>query len=55
MALEKLDHVSAAFVGRGITLLVSNDDPLDEKAISSALEELKIKISGVQKAEKLPL
>ena len=55
MALEKEDGVSAAFVNAGITLLVDNDNPLDEAVIKSALESFKsMKLGEIKKAEQLP-
>lgn len=50
-----MDSVAVALVGNGITLLMKEDQPLDEAAVKTSLEPFKIKIAGVQKAEKLPL
>ena len=49
-----MDNISAAFVNNGITVLVSNDDPLEQEAIAAALKDLKIKISDFKKAEQMP-
>ena len=55
MALEKVEGVSSAFVNSGITLLVDNDNPLDEAAIKTALESFKsMKLGEMKKAEQLP-
>ncbi len=53
--MEKIDGVAGAFINNGITLLMTEDKPLDKEAVSSVLEPFKIKIKGVKKAEKLPL
>lgn len=50
-----MDGVAGAFVNNGITLLMTEDKPLDEEAVRSTLEPFKIKIKGIKKAEKLPL
>jgi hypothetical protein len=55
VALEKMDGVAGVFVDNGITILLAEDKPLDEAAVRTSLEPLKIKITGVKKAEKLPL
>lgn len=54
VALEKMDGVSGAYVNNGITLLMSNDKPLDEEAIAKTLKEFKITVSETTKSEALP-
>jgi len=54
VALEKLDGISGAFITDTIMLLLSEDKPLDEKAVKKALNEHKIKIAEFKKQEKLP-
>jgi hypothetical protein len=53
-ALEKMDNVASAIVNGGVTILLVEDKPLDEKAITAALKEQKIIITETTKAEKLP-
>ena len=49
-----MDGVTAAFVNDGITLLVDNDNPLDEAALKSTLAPFKMKLGELQKADQLP-
>jgi len=53
-ALEKMDNIASAIVNNGVTILLVEDKPLDEKAITAALKEQKIIITETTKAEKLP-
>ena len=50
-----MDGVAGAFVNNGITLLMTEDKPLDVAAVRSTLDPFKIKIKEFKKAEKLPL
>ena len=50
-----MDGVAGAFVNNGITLLMTEDKPLDEETVRNALEPFKIKVTEIKKAEKIPL
>lgn len=49
-----MDNVASAIVNGGVTILLVEDKPLDEKAITAALKKQKIIITETTKAEKLP-
>jgi len=52
--LEKLEGVTGAFVDDQITILLAEDRPLDQDAVTGALKEFKINISEVKRADRLP-
>jgi hypothetical protein len=52
--LEKLDGITAAFVNESITLLLDNDQPLDQAAIKAALEPFKFELGEIRKEQQLP-
>ena len=49
-----MDNIASAIVNNGVTLLLVEDKPLDEKAITAVLKEQKITVTETKKAEKLP-
>ncbi len=51
VALEKMDNVAAAFVGRSTEIYLKEDKPLDSKAISKTLKKFKMKVLDSQKKE----
>ena len=52
--MEKMDGIAGAFVNNGITLLMSEDKPLNEGKVKDLLKGYKITVKAVQRADKLP-
>ena len=52
--MEEMDGVAGAFVNNAITLLMTEDKPLDEAAIKKTLKDFKMNVTAVEKAEEMP-
>jgi transcriptional regulator len=54
VALEEMESVEAAYIGKSITLVMSGDAAPEQEALTKMLKNFRINVSAMEKTAGLP-